>query len=112
MTFSSELLAATRKIEADVNKAVTVVSNDLFGHIQMRTPVDTGRLRQGWQIEKTKDGYRIFNALPYAEVVEFGGYKGVGGKTVSNSGGIYSRQAPTGMVRVSIADIKVKYELH
>lgn len=40
----------------------------------------------------------LTNNLPYAEVIEFGGYPGDGPNTI----GGYSKQAPAGMVRVNI----------
>lgn len=43
--------------------------------------------------------FTLTNNLPYAPVVEFGGYPGDGPNTV----GGYSKQAPAGMVRVNVA---------
>ena len=42
----------------------------------------------------------IFNNLPYIEVLEFGLYPGSGPKTIAG----FSTQAPSGMVRVSLAE--------
>ena len=43
--------------------------------------------------------FTLTNNLPYAPVVEFGGYPGDGPNTV----GGFSKQAPQGMVRVNVA---------
>lgn len=124
---------------------------DLFTAVVLRTPVDTGLLRGNWQPSigsprggrstvKDKSGQAaiarvrgttsqvtwgtdvyLMNNLPYAAVVEFGGYPdpvkkgtyvpagtskyGINGPGfVKRSAGGFSRQAPSGMVRVSIAD--------
>ncbi len=103
---------------------VTVIK--FFGQVVEASPVDTGRFRANWFVtisapsvrvqpnsEKTEDevnrrivrkvnssiGARIFyltNNLPYAEVIEFGGYPQ--GPKVQNG---FSRQAPKGVVRVT-----------
>ncbi len=102
---------------------ITVIK--FFGQIVRVSPVDTGRFRGNWfatistpstrtqmairplnqvnrEIEQTvsqADNARVFwltNNLPYAETLEFGGYRD-GPKTVNG----FSRQAPQGMVRVT-----------
>ncbi len=87
----------------------TVIS--LFGKIVARTPVDTGRLSNSWRptvnrpskssqkaspdailktVSNAKLGDSIYlvNNLPYAQKIEAGS----------------SKQAPTGMVRVTVAE--------
>jgi hypothetical protein len=56
---------------------------------------------------------RIFitNGLPYAAVVEYGLYPGIGDKTVEGQnpmtgGGAFSRQAPKGMLEVTLNDVR------
>ncbi len=102
---------------------ITVIK--FFGQVVRASPVDTGRFRGNWfatistpstrtqmairpasqvnrEIEQTvnqAENARIFwltNNLPYAETLEFGGYRD-GPKTV----GGFSRQAPQGVVRVT-----------
>lgn len=103
---------------------VTVIK--FFSQIVQASPVDTGRFRANWfatistpstrvqpDSKKTEDqvnqrivrkvnvsvGKRIFyltNNLPYAEVIEFGGYPD--GPKVKKG---FSRQAPKGVVRVT-----------
>lgn len=101
----------------------------LYSSIVKKTPVDTGRARANWNIsvgspdlsttEETRkspkpmkdmagnlDDESIFisNNLPYITTLEYGGYpnppKKDGGKTVNG----YSRQAPEGMVGVTLAN--------
>lgn len=102
---------------------ITVIK--FFGQVVRASPVDTGRFRGNWfatistpstrtqmairpasqvnreieQIVNQAENARIFwltNNLPYAETLEFGGYRD-GPKTV----GGFSRQAPQGVVRVT-----------
>ena len=101
----------------------------MYSSIVKKTPVDTGRARANWNIsvgspdltttEETRkspkpmknmagnlDDESIFisNNLPYITTLEYGGYpnppKKDGGKTVNG----YSKQAPEGMVGVTLAN--------
>lgn len=107
----------------------------LYSSIVRKTPVDTGRARANWNIsvgspdltttEDTRkspkplkdmagnlDDESIFisNNLPYITVLEYGGYpnppKGGENKTVNG----YSKQAPEGMVGVTLANNKNIFE--
>ena len=114
--------------EIDIIRRKTVI--DLFSKIVKKTPADTGRARGNWQVStgapltsvidrldksgqvvqseikfialqsKLADVF-IANSLPYIMMLEYGGY-GDGPKTV----GGFSKQAPKGMVRISIASFK------
>lgn len=102
----------------------------LYSSIVKKTPVDTGRARGNWNIsvgkddtsvsdKKMKSGLKynensinakgdesifISNNLPYITTLEYGGYpnpsKSKTGKTV----GGFSKQAPNGMVGVTLAN--------
>ena len=101
----------------------------LYSSIVKKTPVDTGRARGNWNItvghddttssKKTKPQFKnvdevpkvegdesiyISNNLPYITKLEYGGYpnppKKGSGKTVKG----YSKQAPEGMVGVTLAN--------
>ena len=101
----------------------------LYTSIVKKTPVDTGRARGNWNIsvgsadtsttESTKVKYRsresvpepkgdetiyISNNLDYISTLEYGGFpnppKSGSGKTVNG----YSKQAPEGMVGVTLAN--------
>lgn len=131
--FNKNFQALIAKRKEQVNEIVRAVALELLSGVTLRSPVDTGRFRANWQanigspdlsttdatsrdgalsaanrsvIEAFRAGQKIFltNSLPYAAVLEFGGYpnppKGGEGKT---SGG-YSIQAPAGMVRVTVAE--------
>ena len=115
------------------NNAYRAMVLQLFTSIVKRTPVDRGRLRGNWQITigsfpnneeldvrdksgssavsrakpvleypNIDEGYTfIHNNLPYAQTAEFGEW-GDGPKTV----GGYSKQAPSGMVRVTLTEFE------
>lgn len=101
----------------------------LYSSIVKKTPVDTGRARGNWNITVGEDDYTqtenktprfqgvdqipeprgdetiyISNNLPYITKLEYGGYpnppKKGSGKTVNG----YSKQAPEGMVGVTLAN--------
>ena len=56
-----------------VDPAVEHVANGITANAAARTPVETGRLRGGWKVGKTRDGGReVSNDVPYARFVEYG----------------------------------------
>lgn len=85
-------------------------------------PVDTGALKANRSpavavSRGTRITWSTGYTLPYAGVLEYGGYPGVGPKTVALGGGdlgagfvggagIYSRQAPLGWVRKALAAVR------
>lgn len=105
-------------IRDEINKAARAVALEILNRIMVRSPVDTGRFRGNWQIdigrpaqewlEKfDKSGQQTImeeaakliefrlgqtihfrNNVPYSVRLEYG----------------WSQQAPTGMVRVTIAE--------
>jgi hypothetical protein len=141
MTFAAQLQQFSAKATLDTNVLVRAVTTKLFNSIVLASPVDTGRFRGNWQVSLTvpiltevdrldptgaeamaqidsvlkPEAGRSYltNNLPYAEVIEFGGYpdpvlrgtwvKGKG--YVIKSIGGYSKQAPAGMVRVNMTRI-------
>lgn len=128
-----ELDKLVRNARASVEEVYRKAAFDLTSAIVFRTPVDTGRLRGNWQtqlgsapdgeIEGTdsaghgtlgkangvifsaqlSDSIFVVNNLPYAEVVEYGLYPNPPKRGTKTIGG-YSKQAPAGMVRVSIRE--------
>lgn len=126
--FSVDVKAFCEKAKKNPETVMRAVSLKLFSAIIKASPVDTGRFRMNWQATysvpatgvlngKDPSGAAAINAmstvvlknpfwfdfvlannLPYANVIEFGGYPGDGPNTV----GGYSRQAPQGVVRVNV----------
>lgn len=131
MSFSDDLLRFRRKTLEKYRTVKRLSAFDLFSAIVLETPVDKGVLRNNWfaamgagstettdsedrsgnstiqRIKQVLDGtdlsIDIFltNNLPYAPVVEFGGYPNPpeGGKGLTSGG--FSRKAPEGMVRIN-----------
>jgi len=76
---------------------IAALQDELFEKIVRRTPVDTGRARAGWKPpEERREGKRrtwvIENDVEYVIYLEYG----------------WSRQAPLGMVRISMAEMAAK----
>ena len=117
-----------KKAKKNPELVVRQVTIKLYSQIILASPVDTGRFRMNWQatyltpatgvligddpsgsraigratnfvMNSPKwDEFRFTNNLPYAAKIEFGGYPGTGPNTV----GGFSRQAPQGVVRVTV----------
>jgi len=151
--FSIPMDKLAEKIGLKMEKVVKMTALLVFGKVVMRSPVDTGRFRANWtctygepaigytrdsldtgsstlervasQIERFPVGGWMWltNSLPYAGVLEYGGYPnppkfgswkmGEAGPAVHVTGG-YSMQAPQGMVRITArefaADVKERLE--
>lgn len=115
--FAVDLDAFAAKVKVDVSVVRRKVAIDLHTKITERTPVDTGRLKNSWNVaddvaditvppegpqsgtgritalfERPFEPTWITSNLPYAEAIEFG----------------HSGQAPSGMVRVSVAEIEAE----
>lgn len=114
--------------EAKLNTALRVTAIKIWGDIIRMTPVDTGRARGNWFVglnvtdetsESNKNkgaGYIakelpkdlvsqkvfLYNNLPYIQKLEFGGYSQGPGSTDKTTSEGFSKQAPQGMVRVSL----------
>lgn len=137
-TWSVPIEALAAKTKARIEDVVRKVTYDLFRSIIVASPVDTGRFRANWNISygaidttinnstnsadalrklggvaRSPVGHIVYlcNSLPYALVLENGGYpnppkfgskkRGEDGMTIHVRGG-YSMQAPAGMVRVTV----------
>lgn len=133
MSFSLDIGRFIDRFVDRRNDAVRVIALEVLKGTVLKTPVDTGRLRGAWQVginvepagnpdgvdpaggptiargqaalaqvDDRTDAIWITNNLPYAEVVELGLYPGDGPKTV----GGFSRQAPQGMLRVTLEEVQ------
>ena len=128
MSFALDVKAFCDKAKKNPETVMRQVSLKLFSAIIKASPVDTGRFRMNWQasgsapasgttvatdqsggkaisavaeyVLKAPDWHEftLANNLPYANVIEYGGYPGEGLNTV----GGFSKQAPQGVVRVNI----------
>lgn len=128
MSFALDVSKFVEKTKRNNETVMRSVAFKLFSAIIKASPVDTGRFRMNWQVagatprgglvageDKTGataiasaqtyitntqawEEFTLANNLPYANVIEFGGYPGSGPNTV----GGYSKQAPQGVVRINV----------
>lgn len=121
MGFADDVRAFAQKGPASAALVHKKIALELFARIVLRTPVDTGRLRGNWQaavnvfapgtLDTTDPGggetiraatgivtgatpfatLTLTNNLPYAARIEYDNW---------------SKQAPAGMVRVSVAEFQ------
>lgn len=73
-----------------IKKIVDQVTDDLQSELKLKTPVDTGRARDGWIKNKGRKVNTITNSVPYIEELDKG----------------HSNQAPRGIVEPAIEKIK------
>lgn len=120
MTFQSDLNKLMISLEKEVTKHVRAVASNALNKIVTKTPVDTGCCRANWVVgigsvdptydpnKKTNDAIQvgeariksletgvschISNATPYTVFLEYG----------------TSKQAASGMVSISIEEIKLE----
>lgn len=128
MSFSLDVRNFVEKTKRNNETVMRQVSLKLFSAIIKASPVDTGRFRMNWQasgptpaggiksgFDKTGGSaisnasnyvlknsewqeFTLANNLPYANIIEYGGYPGDG----LNTTGGFSKQAPAGVVRVNV----------
>lgn len=61
-----------KKMQDNLTKQVDVYANTLLSKCKALTPVRSGKLRNGWSIKKSSNGYLIENDVEYAKYVNFG----------------------------------------
>lgn len=123
-TFSTDIFRQIKGIHEKMNVVPRKIGLMLFTNIQQRTPVDQGTLRKSWTVSlngypsnyngsnqaisqaKYNDLIVIATNQPYAPVVEYGLYPNPPKKPTGKTKGGYSVQAPTGMVRISVQEMK------
>ena len=128
-SFEDQVRAFASRANMSVERTVKGTAIKLFSAVIKSSPVDTGRFRANWTAAgvqpstvttdmtdksgsaatgamvnyiNSAKGQTVFtmaNNLPYAHVIEYGGYPGDGPNTV----GGFSKQAPQGVVRVNVA---------
>ena len=131
MSFQSEVAAAAKKLNTNMETVARRVVTEWFTGTINLTPVDTGRLVGNWQVSKdtpdtgnvarsgksgpladvkrtvrTLGNYWMVNNLPYAVVAEYGGWGTGPYATEKTTRDGYSIQAPYGMARVNLARVR------
>lgn len=79
--FINVLENSNEAIDKEIQKTVIRIGNRLLKKVKLKTPVDTGLLRDSWRSKKGEDNYTryVFNPVKYATYVELG-HRVVGGK--------------------------------
>jgi hypothetical protein len=98
------------RIPSLVTQALQDTGDTLRNVVRGRTPVGirppTGGAKGSWsEVQQTANGYSFSNPVDYTYVLEEGRYPGVGPRTVAQGGGIYSRQAPGGIMGPVLDDV-------
>jgi hypothetical protein len=114
--FNRKVSALASHAEQDALQVVMAVAADVLADTVQGWPVDTGLSRGAWWGPRRVGpaAAQIGNPVRYARVIEYGGYRGVGPKTVRVGGqrlpaglsinpGIYPRQRPAAPLRRALA---------
>lgn len=117
-----------------IDTAIRLGAINLFSQVIKKTPVDTGTAKGNWQTEigkfvdtkidirseedtikevidkvnkgDIKKGFYLSNNLPYIQKLEYGGYPTDPKKSTGKTIGGFSKQAPQGMVRISMQKVE------
>ncbi|MBV7434492.1 HK97 gp10 family phage protein [Cardiobacteriaceae bacterium TAE3-ERU3] len=110
MSFASDVEKWVSKVNKALDATMRETVIEAHNGVKAHTPVDTGELRQSWGISDNDPRWgkavSIWTDKEYAPVVEYGLYPGVGAKTTKVGSGIFSVQAPQGMVRITAKEMK------
>lgn len=107
-------VAALQALFTDFEAGVgETIAPALHSAVIERTPVGAsayapghpGMAKASWgQVEQVSGGFTFGNPVAYVEALEKGLYPKVGKRTVALAGGIFSQQAPGGIVKPLIED--------
>ena len=64
------LLQPQKAITSAIKKTYTGTSTYALSIVRDNTPIRTGRLRDGWIVERGTDTLRVINQVPYAPYVD------------------------------------------
>ncbi len=112
---TQRIVDALNRVPDAARAGVLDALNTLRDMVRGRTPIGapdrrtSGNLKRSWSTVEFIGGGLSFAGqfgtdVPYAETLELGLYHGVGPRTVAEGGGVYSRQAPGGMIAPIIGD--------
>lgn len=133
LILDAPIKAFAKAIDLSIKTVVERITFDLWNKITLRTPVDTGRARQSWQLgigapntnvpgpmgEGTGQ-YSKDSSPPTSPAAMFPGGEIDGKQTVFITSSLAyigfledgrSMQAPAGMVQLSIAEVQAELEL-
>lgn len=68
----NESQMTTEEINGEIDKALDQFATMFIEAVKQKTPVDTGKLKEAWQVKRDGVEIMIENATPYAGHVEYG----------------------------------------
>jgi len=93
LTIKATSVAKTMKsLRRDRDSLLATLADNVLRVIKRNTPIDKGRARRGWRKSKVLKGFSVINRVPYIGALEKG----------------RSKQAPKGIVRPSIEQVKLR----
>tara|TARA_Y100001937_G_scaffold93710_1_gene126957 strand:- start:383 stop:688 length:306 start_codon:yes stop_codon:yes gene_type:complete len=85
---------ATADLQKSIDQTVRSIAKDFFTSVKRLTPVRSGLAKRSWRLnEKSKSKFAVENPQPYIGRLDTG----------------YSKQAPLGMTRPALREVKDKY---
>jgi hypothetical protein len=103
-----QIMAALQDLPESFDAAARQVAETMRELVVGASPYDTGHFKESWgQVESHAGGFSFSNPVDYGVILEEGLYPAVGPRTVSVGGGIFSRQAPGGIIRPLLDDPSV-----
>lgn len=117
--FKGDLKKLAEKLDINIGIVQRKITFDLFTKITLRTPVDTGRARAGWDVTVGEPTAYVppegtYGDKPFPEGVQINGEQP--SYVVNNLEYIealehgHSKQAPAGMVRISMLEVQAEIE--
>jgi len=95
-------------ILAGIRDAVITLRNQVEGRTPVgdpKTDPHSGQLKKNWSsVHQESGGFSFSNDVPYGVILEEGLYRRVGPRTIATAEGIFSTQAPRGILRPMIED--------
>lgn len=73
---------SARNFDSEAQTALVRLGNKLLGKVKLKTPVDTGVLRNSWRIKEGDKLVSVFNNVEYAQYVEYGHRVGKSSKVI------------------------------
>ncbi len=85
---------ATADLKKSIDQTVRSIAKDFFTSVKRLTPVRSGLAKRSWKLkQKSNSKYAVVNPQPYTNRLDKG----------------YSNQAPEGMTRTALSEVKDKY---
>lgn len=98
--------AYPNEIKSVIDESKGKLKDYVYDLLVEGTPKDSGKTRKAWSSVATEYGLSFYNTEVSAYVLEEGKFSGVGPKTVQTGEGIFSTQAPEGIINPIMKDDK------